>query len=147
ADQHSISREIHTAPPTRQTFQSGEAPRNGFAVCTFRPQIEGWHPANVPAPYAHQNVDCDEVMFFSNANYGARRGVIEPGSITFHPSGLPHSPQGEAAKRSLKARGKMSRELAVMLDTFFESLQITGQGLKIADGGYPLSWSKRRHGA
>ena len=130
--------------PLRQTFQAGQAPHNGFAICTFRAQVEGWHPLDIPAPYAHQNVDCDEVMFFSNTSYGARQGVIEPGSMTFHPAGLPHSPQGDAAKKSTAARGKVSDYLAVMLDTFFESLAVTKQGLALADKAYPLSWHKAR---
>ncbi len=146
ADHHSIAREIHTAPPVRQTFQAGQAPHNGFAICTFRAQIEGWHPQDVPAPYAHQNVDCDEVMFFSNTSYGARKGVIEPGSMTFHPGSLAHSPQGDAASKSFATRGKLSDYLAVMLDTFFESLQITPQGLACSDRDYALSWGRKSAG-
>lgn len=146
-DHHSIAREIHTAPPVRQTFQAGTAPHNGFALCTFRAQIEGWHPLDVPAPYAHQNVDCDEVMFFSNTTYGARKGVIEPGSMTLHPGSLPHSPQGDAAKRSFASRGKLSDYLAVMLDTFFEELQPTKQGYALADKGYALSWARKEAGS
>jgi homogentisate 1,2-dioxygenase len=137
---HGIAREIHTAPPAHQTFESGTAPHNGFSVCSFVPQMEGWHPKEVPAPYAHFNVDSDEVMFFSNASYGARKGVIAPGSMTFHPGALPHSPQGQAALQSLKSRGKMSDRLAVMVDTFFEPLAVTETGWRWRDKGYALSW-------
>ena len=138
---HGIARELHTAPPMHQTFQSGQAPFSGFSVCSFVPQPEGWHPKEVPAPYAHLNADSDECMFFSNAHYGARKGVIEDGSFTFHPGSLPHSPQGQAALRSLASRGKMSRRLAVMLDTFFESLTVTTEGWKWRDPRYALSWA------
>ncbi len=141
-DHHSVAREIHTAPPARQTFQAGTAPYSGFAVCTFRAQVEGWHPLDIPAPYAHYNVDSDEVMFFSNTSYGARKGVIEPGSITFHPGSLPHSPQGDAAKRSIAERGKVSSYLAVMLDTFFEPLEPTKTAVAYSDKGYALSWAR-----
>jgi homogentisate 1,2-dioxygenase len=140
ADHHSVAREIHTAPPARQTFQAGVAPYAGFAICTFRGQVEGWHPLDIPAPYAHFNVDSDELMFFSNTTYGAREGVIEPGSLTFHPGSLPHSPQGDAAKKSMAERGKISDYLAVMLDTFFESLEPTKTALTYSDKEYPLSW-------
>lgn len=143
---HGIARAIHVAPPAHQTFQSGNAPYNGFAVCSFVPQMEGWDPKDVPAPYAHSNVDCDECMFFCNASYGARKGVIQPGSMTFHPGSIPHSPQGRAAERSLAGRGKMNRRLAVMLDTFFESLQITEAGLRVRDSEYPLSWARAASG-
>ncbi|MBI5201151.1 MAG: homogentisate 1,2-dioxygenase [Elusimicrobia bacterium] len=139
---HGIARSIHTAPPAHQTFQSGSAPYNGFSICSFVPQMEGWDPKDVPAPYAHSNVDSDECMFFANASYGAREGVIRPGSMTFHPASVPHSPQGKAALRSLKGRGKMNHRLAVMLDTFFESLEVTEAGWRVRDAAYPLSWTK-----
>ncbi len=146
SDHHSIAREIHTAPPVRQTFQAGNAPHSGFSICTFRAQVEGWNIKDVPAPYAHYNVDSDEMMFFSNTTYGARKGIVEPGSITFHPAGLPHSPHGDAAKESFKSRGKLSDYLAVMLDTFFESLLPTEKAQKFCDPRYPLSWAKAELG-
>ncbi|HVC08459.1 MAG TPA: homogentisate 1,2-dioxygenase [Elusimicrobiota bacterium] len=142
ASHHSIAREIHTAPPARQTFQAGQAPYGGFSVCTFRAQVEGWHPKDIPAPYAHYNTDCDEAMFFSNTAYGARRGVIEPGSLTFHPGAIPHSPQGNAALESRKARGKLSSYLAVMLDTYFENLRPTQDAVAVSDKSYPISWAR-----
>lgn len=143
---HGVARAIHTAPPHYQTFQAGNAPYNGFALCSFVPQVDGWHPKNVPAPYAHFNVDSDECMFFCNANYGARKGVIQPGSFTFHPGATPHSPQGQAALNSLAGRGKLNTQLAVMFDTFFESLTITKQGYRYCDKAYALSWDEARWG-
>ncbi|MBI4051204.1 MAG: homogentisate 1,2-dioxygenase [Elusimicrobia bacterium] len=139
---HGIAREIHTAPPLHQTFQSGNVPYNGFSICSFVSQMEGWHPKDIPAPYAHYNVDSDEVMFFSNTHYGARKGVIQEGSFTFHPGALPHSPQGRAALKSLATRGKVSNRLAIMLDTMFEPLSITDHGYKYRDKEYALSWHK-----
>jgi homogentisate 1,2-dioxygenase len=139
---HGIAREIHTAPPMHQTFESGNVPHCGFALCSFVPQMEGWHPKEVPAPYAHYNVDSDEVMFFSNTSYGARKGVIQEGALTLHPGSLPHSPQGLAAQKSLAERGKLNRRLAVMLDTFFESFSVTEFGYKYRDKNYALSWHK-----
>jgi len=139
---HGIAREIHTAPPMHQTFQSGNVPHSGFSLCSFVPVMAGWHPKEVPAPYAHYNVDSDELMFFCNAMYGARAGVVEEGSFTFHPGGTPHSPQGNAAERSLAARGKVQRRLAVMLDTYFESMRITTHGFAHRDPEYVLSWSE-----
>lgn len=139
---HGIAREIHTAPPMHQTFQSGNVPHDGFSLCSFVPVMAGWHPKEVPAPYAHYNVDSDELMFFCNPMYGARAGVVEEGSFTFHPGGTPHSPQGNAAQRSLAARGKMQSRLAVMLDTYFETMRITTHGYAFRDPGYVLSWSE-----
>lgn len=145
-DHHPLARRIHTAPPTRQTFQSGTAPHNGFAVCTFKGQIEGWHPRDIPAPYAHFNADSDEVMFFSRTGYEARKGIVEPGSFTVHPASLPHSPHGSAAKRSFAERGKLSDYLAVMLDTFYEPLSVAKQAVPIAEKDYPVSWNKDAQG-
>lgn len=141
-DHHGIAREIHTAPPMRQTFQSGDGYTYGFTICTFRSQMEGWHPKDIPAPYAHSNVDSDEILFFSNTNYEARKGIIGEGSITLHPAELPHSPHGNAAERSIKHRAKISKMLAVMLDTFFEGLKITDYAYKFRDKDYATSWYK-----
>ncbi len=138
---HGIAREIHTAPPVHQTFQSGNVPHSGFSLCSFVPVMAGWHPKEVPAPYGHFNVDSDELMFFCNTSYGARKGVIEEGSFTFHPGATPHSPQGKAAERSLAARAKPQARLAVMLDTYFESMRITTHGFAFRDPNYVLSWS------
>lgn len=141
---HGIAREIHTAPPMHQTFQAGNVPNNGFSLCSFVPVMQGWHPKEVPAPYAHFNVDSDELMFFCNMAYEARKGVIEEGSFTFHPGATPHSPQGKAAEKSLADRGKVSPRLAVMLDTYFESMRITTHGWAFRDPEYALSWSEER---
>ncbi len=137
---HGVARAIHTAPPHRQTFQAGNVPNNGFSLCSFKPQMEGWHPKDIPAPYAHYNVDSDECMFFCNTAYGARKGILQVGSFTFHPAGLPHSPQGKAALQSLAARAKVSTHLAVMLDTHFESLSISSVGYAYREKDYALSW-------
>jgi len=144
---HGIAREIHTAPPMHQTFQSGNVPHSGFSLCSFVPVMAGWHPLEVPAPYAHFNVDSDELMFFCNPFYGAREGVVEEGSFTFHPGSTPHSPQGNAAQRSLAARGKVQARLAVMLDTYFESMRITTHGFAHRDPQYVLSWAETAHHA
>src|SRR5256885_7802202 len=75
-------------------------------LCSFVPVMAGWHPLEVPAPHAPFNVDSDELMFFCNPFYGAREGVVEEGSFTFHPGSTPPSPQGNAAPRSPPAPGE-----------------------------------------
>ena len=141
---HGIAREIHTAPPVHQTFQAGNVPYNGISICSFVSQMEGWHPKDVAAPFAHSNVDSDEVMFFSSADYGAREGVIKEGSMTFHPASIPHSPHGDSALRSMADRGKINKRLAVMVDTYFESIRVTDFGYKYCDKEYSLSWYKAK---
>ena len=139
---HGIAREIHTAPPVHQTFQAGNVPNNGFAICSFVPQIEGWHLKDIAAPYAHSNIDSDEVIFFCNASYGAREGIVKDGSITLHPGAIPHSPHGDAAIRSIHDRSKVSKRLFVMLDTFFENLTVTEFAYKYRDKEYAMSWHR-----
>ena len=78
--------------------------------------------------------------------FTARAGSgIEAGSITIHPSGFVHGPQPGSWERSVDQ--DRTDELAVMLDTFFEPLEITAQGLACADKDYPLSWHKAGSGS
>jgi homogentisate 1,2-dioxygenase len=72
-----------------------------------------------------------------NGSFGSRRG-IEAGSVTLHPSGLPHGPQPGVVEASLGQR--RTEELAVMLDTF-RPLRAAGAALRLEDGTYWQSWS------
>ncbi len=131
SDFEPITGSIHQPPPAHQTFEA----RN-FVVCSFVPRMLDYHPNAVPVPYNHSNLDSDEVLFYVNGNFASRRG-IETGSITLHPSGLPHGPQPGAVEASLgKTR---TEELAVMLDTF-RPLKITRACAALEDTKYPLSW-------
>ncbi len=126
-----ITYRIHGPPPTHQTF---EGP--GFVVCSFVPRKLDYHPLSMPAPYAHSNIDSDEMMYYVNGNYSARKN-IEEGSITLHPRGIPHGPQPGAAEASV---GKeYTDELVVMVDTF-RPLQLAAAARDYDDAGYPLSW-------
>jgi homogentisate 1,2-dioxygenase len=132
-DYQPITGQIHMPPPIHQTFEA----RN-FVICSFVPRMLDYHPQAVPAPYNHSNIDSDEVIFYANDRFGSRRG-IEEGSITLHPSGLPHGPQPGATEASL---GKtFTEELAVMVDTFYP-LHTTAQALEIEDPEYPMSWKE-----
>lgn len=126
-----ITGRVHMPPPIHQTFQGPN-----FVVCSFCPRMLDYHPNAVPVPYNHSNVDSDEVLYYVNRKFGSRKG-IEEGSITLHPSGLPHGPQPGAVEASL---GKThTEELAVMIDTFYP-LHATKSALEIEDPGYPTSW-------
>ena len=126
-----ITGKVHQPPPVHQVFQ---AP--GLVICNFVPRLYDYHPHAVPAPYAHSNLDSDEILYYIKGDFMSRKGV-EEGSITFHPMGLPHGPQPGKIKESLGA--KETNELAVMIDTF-KPLQITTQATKVDDGDYPSSW-------
>ncbi len=126
-----ITGKVHQPPPVHQVFQ---AP--GLVICNFVPRIFDYHPEAIPAPYAHSNVDSDEILYYVSGDFMSRRG-IEEGSITYHPAGLPHGPQPDKIEESLGT--KEANEIAVMLDTF-HPLKMTNAAADIDESDYPLSW-------
>ena len=82
------------------------------------------------------NVDSDEVLYYVEGNFMSRRG-IEEGSISLHPSGLPHGPHPGAAEGSIGKEG--TEELAVMMDTF-HPLRVARAASTIEDEKYAYSW-------
>jgi homogentisate 1,2-dioxygenase len=126
-----ITGTVHQPPPVQQTF---DAP--GFVICTFAPRLLDTHPEAIKVPYAHSNVEADEVLYYVRGRFGSRRG-IEEASITLHPRGIPHGPHPGtiAASRTIDR----TDELAVMMDTV-RPLRITSQALACDDEAYPLSW-------
>jgi homogentisate 1,2-dioxygenase len=129
---------FHLPPPTHQTFQG-----QGFVVCTFAPRQLDWDPQAVPLPYHHSNIQSEEVMFYADGDYQARKGV-EVGCVTLHPSGLPHGPQPGAVEKALGA--KRTDELAVMWDTF-RPLQLTALWQANDRPEYAFSWNPDHHAA
>jgi homogentisate 1,2-dioxygenase len=126
-----ITGRIHQPPPVQQTF---EAP--GFVVCTFAPRMLDTDPDAIKVPYAHSNVQSDEVLYYVRGHFGSRRGV-EEASFTLHPRGIPHGPHPGTIVASKGVRS--TDELAVMVDTF-RPLQLTRQAIKLDDPSYPMSW-------
>src|SRR5262249_27139468 len=126
-----ITGTVHQPPPVHQTF---EAP--GFVVCTFAPRMLDTHPEAIKVPYAHSNVQADEVLYYVKGHFGSRRGVDES-SLTLHPRGIPHGPHPGTIVNSRS----MTRtdELAVMMDTI-KPLALTRQALEMDDPQYPYSW-------
>jgi homogentisate 1,2-dioxygenase len=122
---------LHVPPPTHQTF---EGP--GFVVCSFVPRKLDWDPDAIPIPYFHSNVDSDEVLYYVEGDYSARK--VEVGSITLHPRGWAHGPSAGAVEASL-CRERETSELAVMIDTF-RPLRLTEAARAIDDPGYLRSW-------
>jgi len=122
---------LHQPPPVHLTFQA-----DGFVLCSFVPRLFDFHPDAVPAPYNHSNVMSDEVLFYANDEFMSRKGIAY-GSLTLHPSGLPHGPHPGRAEASI---GKQrTNELAVMLDTF-HPLQVARDVLEVEDSNYGRSW-------
>lgn len=131
ADFMPIVGKIHQPPPVHQTFQ---AP--GFVMCMFCPRLFDYHQKSIPAPYAHSNVDSDEVLYYVEGDFMSRKGVSEQ-SITFHPAGLPHGPQPDKYEGSIGK--KETHEYAVMIDTF-RPLKCTKFVDQVDDLDYPFSW-------
>lgn len=126
-----ITGRVHMPPPIHQTFEG-----NNFVVCSFVPRLYDYHPDAIPAPYAHSNVDSDEVLYYVEGNFMSRKGISE-GSITLHPSGIPHGPHPGKAEASIGK--KETLELAVMVDTF-RPLRVVKKACTWEDPDYMSSW-------
>jgi homogentisate 1,2-dioxygenase len=123
---------FHVPPPIHQTFQA-----HNLVICSFVPRKLDWDPDAIMLPYHHSNLDSDEVLYYVEGNYAARRGVKQ-GSFTHHVGGIPHGPQPGALEASLD-RPRETDELAVMVDTF-RPLHRTSVARQIFDKEYPFSW-------
>ncbi|VTR91537.1 homogentisate -dioxygenase : Homogentisate 1,2-dioxygenase OS=Singulisphaera acidiphila (strain ATCC BAA-1392 / DSM 18658 / VKM B-2454 / MOB10) GN=Sinac_1066 PE=4 SV=1: HgmA [Gemmata massiliana] len=126
-----ITGTIHQPPPIHLTFETP-----GFVLCTFAPRMLDTHPDAIKVPYAHSNVESDEVLYYVRGKFGSRRGV-EEASFTLHPHGIPHGPHPGTIVASRDV--KWTDELAVMVDTF-RPLFVTKQSLELDDPKYPYSW-------
>ena len=136
SDFEPITGRVHQPPPVHQVFEGWN-----FVVCNFVPRKVDYHPLAVPVPYYHANVDSDEIMFYVDGDYEARKGSgIGKGSVTVHPGGHSHGPQPAAIEASLGAES--FDELAVMVDTF-RPLELGEAALASDDGAYAWTWSGR----
>lgn len=122
----------HMPPPTHQTFEG-----HNFVICSFCPRMLDFHPEAIAVPYNHSNLDSDEVLYYVEGNYKARKG-IEVASVSLHPQGIPHGPHPGTVEKSLGAT--WTDELAVMCDTF-RPLFPTKDALAMDDPAYPKSWA------
>ena len=126
-----ITGKVHQPPTVHQTFKS-----KNFVICSFVPRLFDYHPDAIPAPYAHSNVDSDEVIYYVDGNFMSRKGIKKE-SITHHPIGLSHGPQPGKIEKSIGT--KETNEVAVMIDTY-SPLYITKYAERIDDLDYPFSW-------
>ncbi len=126
-----ITGRIHMPPPSHQTFQG----RN-FVICSFCPRKLDFDPLAIPIPYHHSNLNSEEMIYYVDGNFASRKG-IEVGSVTLHPSGIPHGPAPGLAEKSIGMAE--THELAVMCDTF-HPLLLTKLARELDDGKYWHSW-------
>jgi len=130
-----ITGRIHQPPPVHQTFQG-----QNFVICSFCPRELDYDPQAIPVPYHHSNIQSEEVMYYVTGGGESRKGV-EYGSITLHPSGLPHGPQPGVVEASLGKR--RTEDLVVMCDTF-RPLRLTPLARKLDDPSYAYSWNPEK---
>ncbi|RAX48277.1 homogentisate 1,2-dioxygenase [Arthrobacter sp. AQ5-05] len=132
-----ITGKVHQPPPVHQVFEG-----HNFVICNFVPRKVDYHELAVPVPYYHSNVDSDEIMFYVDGDYEARKGSgIGRGSISIHPGGHPHGPQPGAIEASLGV--EYFDETAVMVDTF-RPLDLGEAAVATDDGKYASSWTGGR---
>jgi homogentisate 1,2-dioxygenase len=134
-DYQPITGRVHQPPPVHQVFEGWN-----FVVCNFLPRKVDYHPLAIPVPYYHSNVDSDEIMFYVDGDYEARKGSgIGKGSVSVHPGGHPHGPQPGATEASIGV--EFFDETAVMVDTF-RPLELGEAGRAVDDGVYAASWQR-----
>ncbi|MGH9291558.1 MAG: homogentisate 1,2-dioxygenase [Acidimicrobiales bacterium] len=127
---------VHQPPPVHQTFAGPN-----FVVCSFVPRPFDFDPAAVPIPYAHANVDSDEVLFYVGGDFMSRAGSgIGKGSVSLHPSGFVHGPQPGSVEAALGQPA--TKELAVMVDTF-NPLLLAQAAVDVEDDAYPWTWARK----
>jgi homogentisate 1,2-dioxygenase len=122
---------VHLPPTWHGTFAA-----RGALICSFVPRVVDFHPEAIPCPYPHSSVDVDEFLFYCRGNFTSRRGV-GPGSMSFHPAGIPHGPHPGSYAGSIGH--KATDELAVMLDCTLP-LQPTAFATAVEDPGYHRSF-------
>jgi homogentisate 1,2-dioxygenase len=136
-----VSARYHLPPSVHSTFV---AP--GFVVCTFAPRPMEEDPEALRLPFFHRNVDYDEVIAYHRGDFFSRAG-IEPGMLTFHPSGLHHGPQPGARARDAEAAAaadgarRVADEVAVMVDARRPLLPSGLAAARLEVAGYVDSWA------
>ncbi len=124
---------LHQPPPVHETF-SGKS----FMVGTFLPRLFDFHPRSIPISYYHNNIDTDEILFYSSGNFMSRKGISE-GSITLHARGLIHGPQPGMVEGAIGK--KQTDEIAVMVEAY-GTLIPTETAESVSDPDYMNSWAK-----
>ena len=122
---------VHLPPSSHLTFSGG-----GFSIMSFLPRVLDFDEKAIPCPFYHSSVDCDELLFYVSGDFTSRKNV-ERGSISYHPSGIPHGPHPGAYKNSIGL--KKTQEQAVMVDTY-DPLHLTEASEALEDPNYPTSW-------
>ncbi len=103
ADYEPITGRIHQPPPAHQVFEG-----YNFVVCNFVPRKVDYHPLSIPVPYYHSNVDSDEVMFYVDGDYEARKGSRHRQGLDLAAPGWPR-PRPAAGRRRARIGKRVLR--------------------------------------
>ncbi len=104
------SHRYHLPPSAHTTFVARR-----FVVCTFTPRPFETSEDALKVPFFHNNDDYDEVLFYHAGDFFSR-DHIDPGMLTFHPSGITHGPHPKALANMLRQPKPVTDEYAVMID-------------------------------
>jgi homogentisate 1,2-dioxygenase len=130
-DYHAKVGRIHLPPPVHLLYTT-----ESLVICNFVPRPFDFHEQAIPAPYYHNNIDSDEVLYYLDGDFMSRKGISE-GSLTIHPGGIPHGPQPGRTEASVGQPG--TNEYALMIDTF-EALKPSTRVRDTMNDTYPQSW-------
>jgi homogentisate 1,2-dioxygenase len=119
-------------PPTIHTTFAGEK----FVICSFVPRVLDTHEQAIPCPYAHANVDMDEILYYVAGNFTSRKGIGSE-SVSLHPAGVTHGPHPGTYERSIGVR--RTDELALMVDCY-PPFRLTQAAAELEEPQYHLSW-------
>lgn len=122
---------IHLPPSDHLVFTA-----HNFVICNFVPRPYDFHPKSIPAPYYHNNIDSDEVLYYVDGDFMSRTG-IEAGYMTLHQKGVAHGPQPGRTEASIGK--KETYEYGVMVDTF-APLKLTEHVQNCMSKDYNRSW-------
>ncbi len=128
-----MSHRYHLPPSAHTTFLADR-----FVVCTFAPRPMESDPGALKVPFFHNNDDYDEAIFYHAGEFFSRDN-IDPGSLTFHPSGFPHGPHPKALQGAFKPKRLETDEYAVMVDTR-DALEVAPLPEGVENLAYVHSW-------
>jgi homogentisate 1,2-dioxygenase len=130
------SHRLHLPPSVRTSFVADQ-----FIVCSLTPRPVETDAGALKLPFFHNNDDYDELIFYHAGVMSSRGGAIQPGMLTFHPSGFTHGPHPGTLPHMLKHPAAMFEGYSIAIDTR-EALVIAEmpEGAELAD--YASSWRK-----
>ena len=130
------SHRLHLPPSVRTSFIADR-----FIVCSLTPRPVETDAGALKLPFFHNNDDYDELIFYHAGVMSSRGGAIQPGMLTFHPSGFTHGPHPGTLPHRLQHPATMFEGYSVAIDTR-EALSIAElpQGAELGD--YARSWQK-----